>query len=590
MHLSQGTSLQGGKYIIEKVLGQGGFGITYLAKDVAHGTYVAVKEFFFQEYCERNTAVSTAVSVPSEGQRELVKRFETKFIKEAKLLAAISHSGVVRVLDVFAENDTSYYAMEYVEGRTISEIVAERGKLSSAEAAKVAEAVADALEYLHVRSINHLDIKPSNILVENGSGRVVLIDFGVSKQYDPATGDSTTTTPLGVSAGYSPMEQYNKEGLKKFSPASDIYSLGATLYKMITGQTPPSAIDVAQHGMLPLTPDVPVGVRNAVSAAMRAVPADRPSSVAEFRKLLHSTAPMAPQSDPNRTVLVDDTTHRSKVWVGAVAAVIGLAVVVMIFAMRNSGFDDTAAAEEMEDSTWLEVVEETPVEEDSFTTERFSRRNGKSALEIDFPTSGNEILLRNIREWINGQLGDKYEGSLEDGQALFDFYASKLPYGSEDVGSDGYEVTRLHKGYEDDVIITYVNDNEWYGGGAHGAESTVGVTFRKSDGKVFTSDYVTGSSDGFRDLLVRGLKGYFNFYSDQELLETLQLSNVPFGETPTISQIPLPTVNPWITDRGVHFYYTEYEIACYADGTPNFVVSRSEIMPYITATGKTFFN
>ena len=239
--LPEGAMLMGGKYRIVRKLGQGGFGITYLAEHVVLRKRVAIKEFFFQQFCERDDGTSH-VTVPTVGNRELVEKFRRKFVKEAQLIASkLSHPSIVGVTDVFDENGTSYYVMDYIEGRSLSDIIKERGRIGEAEAIAIIDSVCRALAYVHSRNINHLDIKPGNIMVEAETGNVVLIDFGVAKQYDAATGEATTTTPVGRSHGYSPLEQYKVGGVSQFSPESDIYALGATLYKMLTGTTPPEA-------------------------------------------------------------------------------------------------------------------------------------------------------------------------------------------------------------------------------------------------------------------------------------------------------------------------------------------------------------
>ena len=225
--LPAGAMLMGGKYRIVRKLGQGGFGITYLAEHVELEKRVAIKEFFFGQYCERD-ADTSHVTVPTAGNRELVEKFRRKFVKEAKLIASkLSHQSIVRVSDVFSENGTSYYVMDYIDGRSLSEIVAERGCMGETEAIGIIDSVGKALEFIHSQKINHLDIKPGNIMVERNSGNVELIDFGVAKQYDAETGEATTTTPVAHSRGYAPPEQYKPGGVGSFTPESDIYALGA---------------------------------------------------------------------------------------------------------------------------------------------------------------------------------------------------------------------------------------------------------------------------------------------------------------------------------------------------------------------------
>ena len=235
MQLQSGTLLQGGKYKIETVLGQGGFGITYLATQVALERKVAIKEFFMKEHCNRDVATSH-VSVGSQGSQELVARFRQKFVKEARMIAGLNHPHIIRIIDVFEENGTAYYVMEYMGNGSLAEYLKRNGAVRESEALHYIYQLADALKFIHQHQMNHLDIKPGNVLLDNNNN-ATLIDFGLSKRYD-GEGHQTSTTPIGISAGYAPMEQYKQGGVSTFSPATDIYSLGATLYKLLTNETP----------------------------------------------------------------------------------------------------------------------------------------------------------------------------------------------------------------------------------------------------------------------------------------------------------------------------------------------------------------
>ena len=283
MQLTQNSLLQNGKYRIEKVLGQGGFGITYLGEQVALGRKVAIKEFFMKEYCNRNTATSH-VSVGSQGSKDTVDRFRLKFIKEAQLIAGLNHPNIIRIHDIFEENGTAYYVMEYQEGGSLSEYLKMRGVLGEEEALYFIRQIAGALEYIHEKKINHLDVKPGNILL-NETNDAVLIDFGLSKRYDDE-GNQTSTTPVGISHGYAPLEQYKRGGVGIFSPATDIYSLGATLYKLLTGNTPPEANDVMEDGLPAMPSNISGKIRNAIVSAMTPARSKRPQSIEEFLQML----------------------------------------------------------------------------------------------------------------------------------------------------------------------------------------------------------------------------------------------------------------------------------------------------------------
>ena len=204
--LKTGTILQGGKYKILKVLGQGGFGITYLAENTMLDGKVAIKEFFFKDFCNRDEETSH-VTIPTDGNREIVERFKAKFIKEARTIFKLNHPNIVRIFDIFEENGTAYYVMDYIEGESLNEMVKRRGAIPEAEAIGYIKEVGSALTYIHGNNINHLDIKPGNLMKRRDNNKIQVIDFGVAKQYDVATSEGTTTTPVGISHGYSPSGQ-----------------------------------------------------------------------------------------------------------------------------------------------------------------------------------------------------------------------------------------------------------------------------------------------------------------------------------------------------------------------------------------------
>ena len=285
MLLKKGTLLQGGKYKIEKVLGQGGFGITYLATQINLNRKVAIKEFFMKDMCCTEEDTNQVYYISSD--RNFVDNFKNKFIKEAQTISSLNHRNIIRIHDTFEENGTAYYAMEYIDGCSISDILKQQGKLQEDVAIQYIKEVAEALNYIHSKHINHLDIKPSNIMVRQVDNSVVLIDFGVAKQYDLLTDEGTTSTPVGVSHGYSPLEQYSDGGVQNFSPQSDIYALGATLYTMVVGEKPPHAVSISQNGSPTIPNTISPNIRNAITAAMKLKRSERPQSVSSFVNILN---------------------------------------------------------------------------------------------------------------------------------------------------------------------------------------------------------------------------------------------------------------------------------------------------------------
>lgn len=248
MNLNPGTLLANGRYTVKAVLGQGGFGITYLGEQTGLGRKVAIKEFFMDDFCDRD-AVSSAVSSATKSGTSVIERFKEKFIKEARLIATFSNNHIIKIHDVFEENGTAYYVMEFLEGKSLKDIVEEFGPLCEDEALYYIRQVADALFEVHNAKMLHLDVKPANIML-NKKSEAVLIDFGISKRYDEG-GGQTSATPVGVSAGYTPVEQYVQGGIDNFSPSTDIYSLAATLYFLLAGKVPPEASVVQEDGLPP---------------------------------------------------------------------------------------------------------------------------------------------------------------------------------------------------------------------------------------------------------------------------------------------------------------------------------------------------
>ena len=246
MKLKEGYILRDGTYKILGILGQGGFGITYLALHIALNKEVAIKEFFPRDYCTRDPENDEVVP-STEANSTMVKRLKDKFRKEALHMARVESANIVGISDVFEQNGTVYYIMDYIPGKTISTIIEEQGRIPIPQAVFYIKGVGAALKALHAKRMNHFDIKPANIIIREKDNMPILVDFGLSKQYD-ASGQQTSTTTLGVSPGYAPPEQYSADGIKAFSPETDIYALTATYFKMITGQTPPESLNIYQAG------------------------------------------------------------------------------------------------------------------------------------------------------------------------------------------------------------------------------------------------------------------------------------------------------------------------------------------------------
>lgn len=246
MELEKNTLLHGGTYRIEKALGQGSFGITYLANHTALNRKVAIKEFFMKELNTRGEDGS--ISGMTDGS--LSYNYGQKFKKEAMNLSQLDHPNIVRVTDSFEENGTYYYVMDYIEGENLNDYL-KHNAISQQEAVSIITDVAKALQYMHdTKHMLHLDLKPGNIMRRASDGHIFLIDFGLSKHYSNS-GQPETSTTIGLGTpGYAPIEQSNQAKNGEFRPTIDVYAIGATLYKLLTRETPPPASDIVSDDEL----------------------------------------------------------------------------------------------------------------------------------------------------------------------------------------------------------------------------------------------------------------------------------------------------------------------------------------------------
>lgn len=317
--LQPGNTLQGGKYRIEKVLGQGSFGITYLASyattiegalgKMAVDIKVAIKEFFMSEVNQRNEQTHGV-----EGSSSTIfTNYRIKFRKEAQNLASLHHPHIVQVTDVFDENNTTYYVMQYIEGMSLDSFIASKGRVSAEDTILIAAQIGQALSYMHQRHMLHLDLKPGNIMLDK-QGQVHLIDFGLSKQYD-SNGEPESSTSIGMGTpGYAPIEQANRMGQgKQFQATIDVYAFGATVYKMLTGRRPDDASVILNEGF-PFGFLQQLGVQqNMINAVQRAMAPQRNArfqTVTEFVQALDDGRTI-PYSAPDFTQVDDNTITAS---------------------------------------------------------------------------------------------------------------------------------------------------------------------------------------------------------------------------------------------------------------------------------------
>lgn len=239
-------------YKIIRTLGQGTFGITYLASVKMKGALgsldsellVAVKEFFMRDFNGRNES-----SVTYSSKDGAFAYYKSKFINEANNLSNIQNRGIIKVIELFEENQTAYYVMEYVSNGSLDEQIKAKGRLSSVDCVAYTLQIAEALDYMHQHKMLHLDLKPNNIMVRKDN-QLVLIDFGLSKRFDAFGRPETSTTIGHGTPGYAPVEQANYQGSVNgdFPATMDVYALGGTMFKMLTGHRPPEASVILNEG------------------------------------------------------------------------------------------------------------------------------------------------------------------------------------------------------------------------------------------------------------------------------------------------------------------------------------------------------
>ena len=296
------------RYRIEKYLASGGFGNTYLARDILFDEPVAIKEFFMRSVSNRDTqSLTVSVSNPTN-LHDFTSQLE-KFRKEAKRLRKLQNDHIVKVHDLFDEFGTSYYVMDYVRGESLSAIMKQRGMpFDEPTVLGFLDQVLDALTETHSHSIWHLDIKPGNLMMD-ATGKLTLIDFGASKLTDP-TGEHSTSAMMAYTPGFAPIEQMEQR-LEAIGPYTDFYALGATLYNLLTCQNPPERSLIDEYGDAAFHYPVAVSpaMRNLIRFMMKPLRRFRPQNIEQVRKFIayNNLAPAMP-AQADDVVMVDDVT------------------------------------------------------------------------------------------------------------------------------------------------------------------------------------------------------------------------------------------------------------------------------------------
>lgn len=354
--LKPGTILNNGdrKYRIVKALGQGGFGITYLAVgeikvgNVTTEANFAIKEHFPTCFCYRNGNFT----YPKEGQYEAFDKSKIDFISESRKLHILGtqNKNIVKVNEAFEENGTAYYVMQYINGESLASYVSTKGKLSFGEAIQLLSPIINAVAFLHESRINHLDIKPENIMLHDGiDGKTpILIDFGLSIRFKKSGEKTSPKSIMGVSAGYSPFEQY--AGISEFSPQSDIYSIAATLLFTITGSTPPEAstLNISETRKA-IKEIVPSDALDGLCKALSKYPTERTSDIGIFKSGLGLY-----NSENGQTLTEVLTPNRRN------AKTKTITISIIVVAVTFGGIASAIFSSKSSSSTGLTVIDSTP--------------------------------------------------------------------------------------------------------------------------------------------------------------------------------------------------------------------------------------
>jgi serine/threonine protein kinase len=412
------------KYTIKQLLGQGGFGITYLAYDVALKMEVCIKELFILGSSTRGANMT----VLTQNMKEFsFADFKERFMKEAMQLARFDHRNIVQVMEYFEENNTAYMVMEYLNGQTLKEKVQAKGPLGSELSQKIIASILDGVEQIHKAEMLHRDIKPDNLIISN-DGRVVLIDFGSARAYSD---EKTVAQTAMVSPGYAPLEQYNPTARK--GTFTDIYSIGATFYFMLTGVKPLNVTERYSERMKApheINPNVSVQVSSAVMLAMEMKPEDRFQNISDFRmalSMLSSPKPVLEKpktsvaQQPPKPKVVNKKSSGSSILGGCLIAFLIfslfgiIATFVIIFALnaaldgsgsslQTPSYEQETSISEPEKEEITNTNQEEPSYEDLKKEEKKETANLSGGRIIYTGTIGSKVVfeLNDVDNQING--------------------------------------------------------------------------------------------------------------------------------------------------------------------------------------------
>ncbi len=347
-----------GKYLVGRVLGEGGFGITYLGWDINLDMKVAIKEYYPSGFVSRETTFTTTVTPFAGDKREAYLGGLTRFVGEAKSLAKFySLPGIVSVKDFFKENGTAYIVMEYVDGITLKQHLKELGgKLPAGLVFDMVKPLMKSLGQMHAAGIIHRDISPDNIMITS-EGNIKLLDFGAARNIST---DGAKSLSVLLKPGYAPEEQYRSRGSQ--GPWTDVYALSATIYKAMTGETPPESMERMHEDIL--VPPSKLGVdlnevqENTILRGLAILQKDRYQSVEDFYDALFSSSHdttksigatmviekeelMEAKPNTSEAAIPQKTDRKSNIpKVLTATAIVVIAAVILIFALIKGRSED----------------------------------------------------------------------------------------------------------------------------------------------------------------------------------------------------------------------------------------------------------
>lgn len=412
-YLEPGTVLHA-QYRVNKVIGQGGFGITYDGTDLKLDMHVAIKEYFPNPMANRQSTVSLDVTC-NANTKDLYDRGMKNFLAEAKNMAKYAgEENFISVHDYFAENNTAYIIMEFVEGQNLKQYLQHYGRLPMNTVMPIITPVMNALEKIHSKNMIHRDVSPSNIMILT-DGRVKLLDFGAAKEVSLETVNMTSMSAV-YKNGYSPIEQLT-QGLKQ-GPYTDIYALCATIYEMLTGTTPPSPLKRAYEGTA-LIPPSSLGVQiapvqeQAILKGLEINAADRIQSIGELRAALCGTDYAGGGLEPvrdggNKTFL--------PAALGVASGVLVIALAALLF--RNFSRPGNSGGGSQQAAAGTSIVQDAGGEDGGSESEV---QEENDAAEAPAPESGGEEQQEpdstGIETGAAVAQGDLSDGSSDDGSS-----------------------------------------------------------------------------------------------------------------------------------------------------------------------------